>query len=79
MSNLQKLIDAGIPAKDSYIFGFAEGCYNMNTIDELLECLSKDADVTDCETWYMTVEEWNCGITQALSQMRFDLEQQEEV
>ena len=47
--------------------GFAEACYDDNTITELATALQQPvADNTDCKTWGISAEEWRDAITQAL-------------
>jgi hypothetical protein len=48
--------------------GFAEACYNDNSITELLEGLKQPAaDETDCKTWSITPTEWREAIIKALN------------
>jgi hypothetical protein len=46
---------------------FEAGCYDSNSIQELIEALyQKAADKTDCQTWGITPAEWMRGIKRAL-------------
>lgn len=48
--------------------GFAEACYDDNSIDELTEALDlRAADKTDCENWDIKPREWRLSIRLALS------------
>lgn len=47
--------------------GFAEACFDMNSIDELRNALNGDADFTDCAVWDITQEQWRDAITEALN------------
>lgn len=60
--------------EDSYndLKGFAEACYDQNSVNELAECLSAEADQGDMETWDIDAEEWKEAIEQALFAKAFD-------
>jgi hypothetical protein len=48
--------------------GFAEACFNDNSIDELREALKqRSADKTDCENWGITPTQWRESIEAALA------------
>jgi len=46
--------------------GFAEACYENNSISELMAATESDADETDCNTWGITAEEWGNAVVAAL-------------
>ena len=47
--------------------GFAEACFNDNSIDELVEGLRmRAADSTDCKNWDITSTQWRRAIISAL-------------
>lgn len=47
--------------------GFAEACYNDNSVSELLDALkSRSADKIDCENWGITPSQWRGAITEAI-------------
>jgi hypothetical protein len=47
--------------------GFAEACYDMNTVADLEVALTqRQADKTDCETWKITATQWRAAIAEAL-------------
>lgn len=49
--------------------GFAEACYDTNSISELLAAkAAPNADETDCETWAITPVEWYAAISAALAE-----------
>lgn len=50
--------------------GFAEACFNDNSVAELREALAGPADATDCETWGISADEWRAAIEQALAAKR---------
>jgi hypothetical protein len=45
---------------------FAAACYDQNTIEELVTCLSGQVDRTDCDTWKLSDQEWRDAIADAL-------------
>ena len=52
----------------STLSGFAEACYDQNSIVELREALAMpEADATDCEVWEITADEWRAAIEEALA------------
>ena len=51
----------------SNLTGFAEACYDTNTVAELEEALKqRAADKTDCEEWKITPTQWRAAIAEAL-------------
>ena len=47
--------------------GFAEACYDTNSIAELEAALKqRAADKTDCQTWNITPTQWRAAIAEAL-------------
>lgn len=63
---------AGISPEDCKIEGFAEACYNENSVSELVEALkSRSADKTDCENWKITPSQWRGEIKSALEYAMF--------
>lgn len=49
--------------------GFAESCFNQNSVDELVDAISgtaEQADPSDMETWDIDCYEWREAIQQAL-------------
>lgn len=47
--------------------GFAEACYDMNTVADLEFAMTqRQADKTDCETWRITPTQWRAAIAEAL-------------
>lgn len=56
------------------LVGFAEACYNQNSVDELRACLlGKEADLTDCKEWGISATEWREAIQKALDAKLLDL------
>ncbi len=54
--------------------GFAEACYNDNSIFELMKPHAPiNADATDCREWDITAEQWTEAIDQALAAKQFDI------
>lgn len=51
--------------------GFAEACYDMNSIDELIQGLTQ-ADETDMAAWGLDEEEYKSAIEQALLAKAYD-------
>jgi hypothetical protein len=48
--------------------GFAEACYDTNTIAELENALKqRAADKTDCQEWKITPTQWREAISEALA------------
>lgn len=55
--------------REQNLIGFAEACFNQNSVQELRACLKmKSADKTDCETWRITPTQWRAAIKQALKE-----------
>ena len=52
--------------------GFSEACYDQNSITELEEALSSDADETDMKVWSLTEAEWRDSIKEALAAKKSD-------
>lgn len=47
--------------------GFAEACYNDNSLSELVAALlDRKADAADCQSWKIKPAQWRAGIRQAL-------------
>ena len=52
--------------------GFAEACFNDNSIDDLVEALRmRSADKTDCKNWEITPSQWRKSIKEALESRLF--------
>jgi len=52
---------------DERLTGFAEACYDQNTVDELREALrQRSADKYDCGAWCITPTQWRAAIQSAL-------------
>ena len=51
---------------------FAEACYDQNSITELQQALSGDADQSDMVEWGLTVDEWFEQIKEALDELVAD-------
>ena len=63
-----------IKTQDHNLTGFAEACFDCNSIDELINALIYGvADVTDCISWGITEEEWIEGVQDALECLLFRL------
>jgi len=41
---------------------FAIACYDGNSMQELVEGLNESPDMTDCQTWGISPEEWKGAI-----------------
>jgi hypothetical protein len=47
--------------------GFAEACYDQNSIEDLIECLETGTvDKIDCRGWKLSHQEWRTAIADAL-------------
>jgi hypothetical protein len=46
---------------------FAEACYDMNTVHELIRALQLPADPYDCREWGISKREWRKAIKAALA------------
>lgn len=47
--------------------GFAEACFDDNSVEELIEALKmRAADSADCESWGITPTQWRLAIKGAL-------------
>ena len=58
----------------TYLTGFAEACYEQNSIAELKSCQrQRAADKTDCAEWSITPTEWRAAIAEALAEKLADL------
>lgn len=58
-----------------HLTGFAEACYDQNTIAELEDALKqRAADKTDCANWGITPTQWRAAISEALDAKRADAE-----
>lgn len=59
-----------------WLDGFAEACFNDNSIDDLVEALHMEAaDTTDCKNWQITPSQWRKAIEEALeSRMIYAIE-----
>ncbi|MFA5385417.1 MAG: hypothetical protein WC364_12315 [Eubacteriales bacterium] len=52
--------------------GFAEACFNDNSLDELIEGLKmRAADETDCKNWGITPTQWRSSLEEALENRLF--------
>ena len=78
MDDLKKLQLYGIKPLDITLSGFAEACYNENSVDELIEGLSTGFDKRDGEVWGINESQWYDSIINALSVKLFYLEQETE-
>jgi hypothetical protein len=78
MDDIQKIQEAGIKPLDIVLDGFAEACFNENSVDELCEALKSGFDTTDCRNWKINETEWYESIINALSLKLFYLEQETE-
>ena len=78
MDDLRILQLYGIKALDITLSGFAEACYNENSVDELVNALSRGFDKRDGEVWDINQDEWMEAILNALCAKRFHLEQETE-
>lgn len=60
--------------------GFAEACFNDNSLDELIDGIKmRAADKTDCKNWGITPTQWRSSIKDALEcRLFFALEAIEE-
>ena len=76
MYELRKLQLYGIKPLDITLSGFAEACYNENSVDELVNALSRGFDKRDGEVWDINQDEWMEAILNALCVKRFHLEQE---
>ena len=55
--------------------GFAEACYDQNSVDDLVCCLERSTvDETDCATWKLSHQEWRSSIADALRARIIDRE-----
>ena len=53
---------------EKQLTGFAEACYDTNTVAELEAALEqRAADTTDCEIWEITPTQWRAAIAEALA------------
>ena len=77
MDDLKKLQLYGIKPLDITLSGFTEACYNENSVDELVNALSRGFDERDGEVWDINQDEWMEAILNALCAKRFKLEQEE--
>ena len=75
MDDIQKIQAAGIKPLEELSDGFAEACFNENSVDELCEALESGFDTTDCRNWKISETEWYDSIINALSVKLFYLEQ----
>jgi len=56
--------------------GFAEACYNTNSITELRDALQSGwIDATDCKTWGISADEWRACIAQAIDAKKQEMQQ----
>ena len=78
MDDLKKLQLYGIKPLDITLSGFAEACYNENSVDELIEGWSTGFDKRDGEVWGINESQWYDSIINALSVKLFYLEQETE-
>tara|TARA_R100000781_G_C4079002_1_gene127073 strand:+ start:1784 stop:2020 length:237 start_codon:yes stop_codon:yes gene_type:complete len=78
MDDIQKIQAAGIKPLDIMLDGFAEACFNENSVDELCEALESGFDTTDSRNWKINETEWYESIINALSVKLFYLEQETE-
>lgn len=59
--------------QDKQTHGFAEACYDQNSIAELQACLNAtEPDVTDMKNWGITADQWKEAITAALEDKSAD-------
>lgn len=59
----------------SNLTGFAEACYDTNSISQLEEALKqRAADQTDCQEWKITPTQWRAAIAEALAAKKADAE-----
>jgi len=55
--------------------GFAEACYDTNSIEQLDAALrQRAADKTDCTEWKITPTQWRASIAEALAAKKADAE-----
>jgi hypothetical protein len=78
MDDIQKIQAAGIKPLEDLLDGFAEACFNENSVDELIEGLSTGFDKRDGEVWGINESQWYDSIINALSVKLFYLEQETE-
>lgn len=59
----------------SSLTGFAEACYDTNSISQLEEALKqRAADQTDCQEWKITPTQWRAAIAEVLAAKKADAE-----
>jgi predicted Zn-ribbon and HTH transcriptional regulator len=69
-----------ITPQDHQLTGFAEACFDTNSVPELIEgLLERSADKTDCKQWNITPTQWREAIKQALEFRLFCMETKETV
>jgi hypothetical protein len=57
----------------SKLTGFAEACYDTNSVAELEAAMKqRAADKTDCEEWKITPTQWRAAIAEALEAKKAD-------
>lgn len=47
--------------------GFAEACYNDNSLSELIEALDGEASHADCVNWGISTGEWRDSVEMAVA------------
>ena len=61
-----------IKTQDHNLTGFAEACFDCNSIDELINALLDGvADRKDCDRWNITEKEWLHDVKDALECLLF--------
>lgn len=58
---------------------FAEACYDQNSLKELKEALTGEADETDMKTWGLTEAQWREAIEVAIIAMEHNLSADEAI
>lgn len=69
----QHMLAVGIAPVPHRLSGFAEACYDQNSVAELLDAyLRRRADAVDCSEWRITPTEWRAAIREALEQRAYE-------
>jgi len=70
----EKLKQIGFVPTDHNLIGFAEACYNMNVVEDCIDCMTATPDKTTVNDWNINPNQWRTAQKQALETAMYDFE-----
>lgn len=70
------LLESGLSPRDRALAGFAEACYDNNSVDELRGFASATPDADDMAAWGIDADEWRQAQREALEAAMAEFERE---